>query len=285
MRIGAIFIMTLLFIGFLIPIGFSNESDLVVVTYGETTQENLECKHMVNEYFKNNAHVNVENSNNKILTAKNINDFFGSFSDKFYPKDEIYLSSLLDLNKGDELIVTVDESKITAISSEMLKSALMSAGISKGHVYVTSPIETTGDFAMANVFYSYESATNVEIPVNIKKAASFEVQTQAGIVDNSNITAKDLSNLVSGVKGKVIEENITDHTKIVNLINKENNETKLNLTNNDIEKLANAIGEVQSVQKNSNEFKNHISGFLDGHCKSKYSIENVLNGTNSLFKR
>lgn len=285
MRIGAIFIMTLLFIGFLIPIGFSNESDLVVVTYGETTQENLECKHMVNDYFKNNAHVNVENSNNKILTAKNINVLFGSFSDKFYPKDEIYLSSLLDLNKGDELIVTVDESKITAISSEMLKSALMSAGISKGHVYVTSPIETTGDFAMANVFYSYESATNVEIPVNIKKAASFEVQTQAGIVDNSNITAKDLSNLVSGVKGKVIEENITDHTKIVNLINKENNETKLNLTNNDIEKLANAIGEVQSVQKNSNEFKNHISGFLDGHCKSKYSIENVLNETNSLFKR
>ena len=94
MRIGAIFIMTLLFIGFLIPIGFSNESDLVVVTYGETTQENLDCKHMVNEYFKNNAHVNVENSNNKILTAKNINDLFGSFSDKFYPKDEIYLSSL-----------------------------------------------------------------------------------------------------------------------------------------------------------------------------------------------
>ena len=132
MRIGAIFIMTLLFIGFLIPIGFSNESDLVVVTYGETTQENLECKHMVNDYFKNNAHVNVENSNNKILTAKNINVLFGSFSDKFYPKDEIYLSSLLDLNKGDELIVTVDESKITAISSEMLKSALMSAGISKG---------------------------------------------------------------------------------------------------------------------------------------------------------
>lgn len=279
----AIFIMTLLFIGFLIPIGFSNESDLVVVAYGETTQENPQCKHAVNEYFKNNAHVNVENSNNKIITAKNINDLFGSFSDKFYPKDDVYLSSLLDLNKGDELNVTVDESGITAISSEMLKSALMSAGISKGHVYVTSPVETTGEFAMADVFYSYESATNVEIPVNIKKAASFEVQTQAGIVDKSNVTADELTKLVSDVKGKVIEENITDHTKIVNLINKENNNTKSNLTNNDIEKLADAIGEVQSVQKDSNEFKNHVSGFLDGHCKSDYSIENVINWANSLF--
>ena len=265
-------IITLIFLAIFVPIGFSSDSDFVVITYGETTEENHDYIDVVNDFFTNHAHVNVKNTNNKIITAKNVNDLFRGYVNKTYFIDQIYSSVLVDLNGKNDLNVVVDTSKITKINAKMYESALKTVGLSYGKVYITSPIEDSGETAISGVLDSYESVTNIEIPYNVQKVANLEIYTQAEIVDNSNITSDELADLVSVVKSKVIGENITDHTKIV---------SNLNITNNDVDKLADLLIEIQLVQNDANKYKNTVSEFMDGKTDSNYSIYNIMNWFNS----
>jgi len=274
-------IITLIFLAIFVPIGFSSDSDFVVITYGETTEENHDYIDVVNDFFTNHAHVNVKNTNNKIITAKNVNDLFRGYVNKTYFIDQIYSSVLVDLNGKNDLNVVVDTSKITKINAKMYESALKTVGLSYGKVYITSPIEDSGETAISGVLDSYESVTNIEIPYNVQKVANLEIYTQAEIVDNSNITSDELADLVSVVKSKVIGENITDHTKIVSLIKNYTNESNLNITNDDVDKLADLLIEIQLVQNDANKYKNTVSEFMDGKTDSNYSIYNIMNWFNS----
>lgn len=268
-------------VGLFMPIGFASESDLVVVTYGETTQSNSEYKEIVNNYFEETAHVDVANTNNKIITAKNVNDLFSSFTNQSFSKDQIFSSVCIDLNGDEDIKVTVDSSEITAVTKEMYESALKSAGITKGKIYVTSPVEASGETALSGILDSYESATNIEIPKNVKQAANHEIYVQAEIVKDSNLTSDNLTNLVSTVKNKVIDENINDHAEIVKLINKNLNKTNLTMSNNDIENIANTLEEVHSVQNDAKNYGNKLSNVIGGSVSGEFSLDNLQNLINS----
>ena len=145
----------------------------------------------------------------------------------------------------------------------MYLSALKSAGITSGHVYVTSPVTATGESALAGIMNSYEVATDVEIPDTVKEAANNEIYTQAEIVKESNVSADDLSNLVDDVKETVKEENITDHQTIVNIINNTTINYNINLSNNDIENLADSIEQIQNVQGDINSYQTEVSDVMN----------------------
>ena len=110
---------------------------------------------------------------------------------------------------------------------------------------------------------SYEVATDVEIPDTVKEAANNEIYTQAEIVKESNVSADDLSNLVDDVKETVKEENITDHQTIVNIINNTTINYNINLSNNDIENLADSIEQIQNVQGDINSYQTEVSDVMN----------------------
>ena len=238
-------LITLIFLAILVPIGFSSDSDSVVITYGETTEENHDYLDVVNDFFTNHAHVNVKNTNNKIITAKNVNDLFSGYINKTYSIDQIYSSALVDLNGKNDLTVVVDTSKITKINAKMYESALKTVGLSYGKVYITSPVEDSGETAISGVCIT---------PLLIKcRLAGFFCFWAFS----------------------------WDHTKIVSLIKNYTNESNLNITNNDVDKLADLLIEIQLVQNDANKYKNTVSGFMDGKTDSNYSIYNIMNWFNS----
>ena len=215
MRKITIAILALILVGMLIPTGFATDSNLVI-TYGETTNANDNYKSVVDAFFKSQANVDLNNVESKVITADQVNQVSSGITGKSYSSNQIYSSALLDLNDNDNLQVSVDKSKITTITGDMYISALKSAGITSGHVYVTSPVEATGESALAGIMNAYEQATDVEIPENVKEAANDEIYTQAEIVENSGVDADSLSKLVDDVKQEVSKDNITDHNTIVN---------------------------------------------------------------------
>ena len=156
-------------------------------------------------------------------------------------------------------------------------SALKSAGITKGHVYVTSPVEATGESALAGIMNSYEEVTDVKIPEKVKEAANDEIYTQAKIVNNSDVNADDLSKLVSDVKDQVSRDNVTDHNRIVNVINNHVQNNNINITNSDIENLANSIEQVQNVQGDVNIYKEKVSGIFNETGNGGFSLDGILN--------
>lgn len=281
MRKIGIAILALILVGMLIPTGFAADSNLVI-TYGETTQANNDYKSIVDAFFVNQANVDLNNVNSKVITADQVNQISSGITGKSYSSSQIYSSALLDLNDNDNLEVSVDKSKITTITGDMYISALKSAGITSGHVYVTSPVSATGESALAGIMNAYEEATDVEIPENVKEAANDEIYTQAEIVDNSGVDPDKLSQLVNDVKEEVASENVTDHDTIVNIINNYVQNNNINITNVDIENLADTIEQVQNVQGDVNYYKDQVSGFLNETSTGGFSLDGLFNWIKSL---
>ena len=270
-------ILALILLGLLIPTGFATDSNLVI-TYGESTYANNGYKSVVDAFFVNQANVDLNNVDSKVITADQVNQVSSGITGKSYSSDQIFSSAYLDLNDNDNLEVSVDKSKITTITGNMYISALKSAGITSGHVYVTSPMEATGESALAGIMNAYEEATNVEIPENVKEAANDEIYTQADIVENSGVDAEKLSQLVDDVKQEVSKDNVTDHNTIVNIINNHVQTNNINITNSDIENLANTIEQVQNVQGDVNYYKDQVNGFLnDTSSNGGFSLDGLLN--------
>lgn len=258
-----IVILSIILVGMVIPAGFSGEVSPVVITYGETTHANSDYKADVDAFFKNQANADIKSASEKIITANEVNKISSGITGKTYSSSQIYSSALVDLNENDNLEVSVDKSKITTITGDMYLSALKSAGITSGHVYVTSPVTATGESALAGIMNSYEEATNVEIPEKVKEAANNEIYTQAEIVKNSDVDADDLSKLVDDVKEEVEVNNVTDHTTIVNIINNYTVTNNINITNSDIENLATSIEQIQNVQGDVNNYESEVSHIIN----------------------
>ena len=257
-------LLAIIVVGMLIPVGFSTNDSQVVITYGETTYNNANYKNTVDTFFENNAGGNLKNIDSKIITASDVNKISGSITGKTYSSDQVFSSALVDLKENDNLEVSVDKSKITTITGDMYISALKSSGITAGHVYVTSPVEATGESALAGIMNSYEEVTDVKIPDTVKEAANNEIYTQAEIVKNSDVNAEKLSDLVDDVKEEVKVNNVTDHSTIVNIINNYTVTNNINITNSDIENLATSIEQTQNVQGDVNTYQSEVSGIMNG---------------------
>lgn len=271
-----IILLSIIIVGILIPVGFSSNDKLIVITYGETTQHNSNYKSTVDEFFKQQSNLDPNNINSKIITANDVNKISKSITGKTYTSDQVFSSALVNLKDNNDLKVSVDKSKITTITGEMYLSALKSAGIKSGHVYVTSPVTATGESALAGIMNSYEEATNVKIPETVKEAANDEIFTQAEIVENSKVNSDDLSKLVDNVKQTVKKNNITDHKTIVNVINNYTKNNNINMSNNDIENLATSIEKIQNAQGDVNNYESQVSTSING--SSSNSENNLLGG-------
>jgi len=273
MRKITIAILALVLVGMLIPTGFATDSNLVI-TYGESTNANSNYKSIVDSFFTSQANVNLGDVNSKVITADQVNQVSSGITGKSYSSDQIFSSAFLDLNDNDNLEVSVDKSKITTITGNMYISALKSAGITSGHVYVTSPMEATGESALAGIMNAYEEATDVEIPETVKEAANDEIYTQAEIVENSGVDAEKLSQLVDDVKQEVSSDNVTDHDTIVNIINNYVQTNNINITSSDIENLADTIEQVQNVQGDVNYYKGQVDDLLNnGNSTGGFSLD------------
>ena len=271
-----IVILSIILIGMVIPAGFSGEANSVVITYGETTHANSDYKANVDSFFKSQSGLDLKNAAEKIITANDVNKISSSITGKTYSSSQIFSSALLDLNDNDKLEVSVDKSKITTITGDMYISALKSSGIKSGHVYVTSPVSATGESALAGIMSCYEAATNVTIPETVKEAANNEIYTQAEIVENSNVSADNISKMVDDVKETVQQNNITNHTTIVNIIYNYTVTNNINITDSDIENLANSIEQLQNVQGDINNYEVKVSGVLNNTKDTKGFLDGLF---------
>ncbi len=284
-KILVICLVTILLAVALVPTGFAASDKQVVITYGETTYNSQQYKSIVDNYFAGKTNYDISSVESKVITAGDVNEISSGFSGKTYNSNQIFSSALLDLDQNGEITVEVDNS-INTITPKMYMSALKSAGIQGGHVYVTSPVSATGESALAGIMDCYEEATDVEIPDNVKEAASQEISTQAEIINNSNVSADDLSNLVDDVKEKVSEENITDHDAIVTIINDYSTNYNINISDSDIENLADTIEQVQLAQDDANAYKEQISDFVNSSASdSGFSLDSLFNSLFDIFNQ
>ena len=259
----------------------------VVVTYGETTYNNQNYKDMVDSYFTANSNVDMKEADSSIVTASDVNKISKDITQKSYSSNQIYSCALLDLSDSGKIDIDVDNSKITTVTASMYRSALDSAGITTGHVVVTSPVTATGESALAGIMKSYETATNIEIPEEVKEAANEEIYTQAEIVENTNASADAVADLFTQVKDEVARQNTTDRTTIINIITNIASNNNINISENDINNLAESVEHTQAVQDQAAQYQSQISEYLNSDEAQSFFdqlwsfIQSILNSLTS----
>ncbi|MCD7781862.1 MAG: DUF1002 domain-containing protein [Methanosphaera sp.] len=264
-KLAGILIILFIIVGLFVPldsIGVSSNSSNTAITYGIATYNNDDYKNTVDTYFEENGNVNLNNANETIITASDVNEISGNISSRTYNDDQVLSCALVDLSSNNDLTVDVDESKITTVTEEMYISALNSSGITQGHVIVTSPTTATGESALAGIMESYETATGVEIPSEVKDAANNEIYTQSEVVNNSNATADEVADLVSEAKDQVSQENTTDNQTIISIVTNIASNNNINISDDDINNIANSISESQSVQDQASDYQSQISDYV-----------------------
>ncbi len=257
-------ILVILAIGLILPNVLANDNN-VVITYGETTYNNQDYKNIVDIYFSKSCP--IHEAEMECINADEVNKISTSISQKTYNSNQILSSALLDLNNQD-LFVEVDNSKITTITQKMYESALKSAGIDKGQVIITSPVPATGESALAGIMECYENITQVSVPEEVKESANKEIYAEGEIIENSNITPETLSDLVDDVKEEAEEINANTSDEIVKIINNETTEKNIPLEEEDVDKLAEAIFDVHSVQDIAKEYETELSNSIENNTNS-----------------
>ncbi len=270
-----IILLSVLIVGIALPMGFSAQQGGKVITYGETTYNNANYKSNVDNFFSQQAHVDPSKIQSKIITASDVNKISSTISQRTYSSDQIFSSALVNLDENGAIKVTVDKAQITVVTADMYISALKSAGITHGHVYVTSPVPATGESALAGIMHAYEQATNVQIPERVQEAANKEIYTEAQIVENDNVSADKLSTMVNDVKVTVQNNNITDHRTIVNIIQNYTINNNINMSNSSIENLATSIGQTQTVQGDVQNYSNQVNNVI-GNTTGGFSLDGLL---------
>ena len=263
-KIIGIVILVIVAFGLFVPLGSSgsNGDSSIAVTYGETTYNNHEYKQMVDEYFEKNGNVNLNDTDEKVITSNDVNRISSGISQRTYNSNQIFSCAMVDLNGNNNIKIDVDP-KITTVTPSMYKSALDSAGIKKGHVVVTSPVTATGESALAGIMKAYETATGQLIPEEVKNAANNEIYTQSEVVNNTNLSADDVAQLVDEAKEEVAKENTTDKQTIINIVNNIASNNNIQIAGDDINNLADSIQQTQSVQDQESQYQSQVSNYVN----------------------
>ena len=275
--VGAIVLLLIALVVF-VPVGFSGQSDgtNVVVTYGETTYNNANYKSIVDNYF------GVNNAKETVITASDVNKISSGISQRTYNSNQIFSCAMLDLSSDNNIRIDVDNSKITTVTASMYKSALESAGITKGYVKITSPVSATGESALAGVMQSYEKSTGVEIPKEVKDAANDEIYTQTEIVNNTGASADDVAKLMDEIKEEVSKQNTTDRQTIINIVNNVVNNYNINISDNDINNIVNTVQETQAVKDKAADYQSQINNFVNS-SEGQSFIDSIMAFINSFI--
>lgn len=274
--IGAVILLIIAMILFA-PVGFSSSSDgAIVVTYGETTFNNANYKSIVDNYF------GVDNAKESVITASDVNKISSGISNRHYNSNQIFSCAMVDLTSDNNIRIDVDSSMITTVTPSMYKSALESAGITKGYVKITSPVVATGESALAGVMQSYEESTGLDIPDEVKDAANAEIYTQAEIVNNTGASADDVAKIMDEVKDEVAKRNTTDRDTIISIVNNVVNNYNINISDNDIDNIVTTVQQTQAVQDKASEYQAEINNFIKSD-KGQSFIDSLMSFINSLL--
>lgn len=253
------------------------------VTYGETTNANMNMKNTVNSYFQSKTSKNINDATSKVVTASEVNAISTNITGNTYPSSQIFSCAMVDLSYNQGIDIVVDTSKITVVTPKMYANALESCGINNGYVVVSSPVSASGEAALAGVLDSYEIAVGTPIPEQAKKAATEELHTETQIVNETGQDPNKIADLFSNAKNQIQSQNLQDPAKIKVIVVNIANNMNINLTDQQAQQIANTISDSQKAQSSLTDFKNQLQNATNQATKSGGIIDQIMNYLHSIY--
>ncbi|MGB9979248.1 DUF1002 domain-containing protein [Methanobacterium sp.] len=253
------------------------------VTIGVATNSNDQWKSSVMDYFQSHIDKNVSTATTKLITASEVNEISQNITGRTYSSNQIYSCAMVDLSYNNGINVTVDSSKINVVTPKMYANALKSLGIQNGYVVVTSPIQASGESALAGVLKSYEVAVGAQIPDSAKQVATDTLYTETSIANQTGQSPDTIANLFEQVQNEVQKQNLQDPSQIKVIVINIANNLNINISDSQAQQIANTISNSQKVQGDLAGFKSQLQNVTDQLSQSGGILGQIMSYIQSAF--
>ena len=202
-----------------------------VVTLGADLSE--EQKQTMLNYFK----VNVNEA--QIITVTNQDE--RNHLANYIPLSQIgsHTFSCAYVNPTNSGGIKVRTANLNYVTGNMIATTLTTAGIRNCEVIAACPFKVSGTGALTGIQMAYETAVGEVLSSEKKDLAVKEIKVTedlAATVGNSNAT-----NVVNKAKMEIIENNVTEHTEIYNIVNNVVVENNVNIDQTQIDQVVNLM--------------------------------------------
>ncbi len=246
--------------------------DNAVTVYGASLENNASAKNTTSNLLgtKNSDKVTYVNADdlNKYLNMQSSNDVL---------KSSIRITKTSE-GSGLNLTINQDQGKITKVTEDTYKNALMTAGIQDADVTIASSEDVTGESALAGVYKAFE-AQGEKVDANKTKVAQEELSTINQIASENQgqegFSQSQLNKTIAESKQAVAEKSgnvsVTEITNIVNQKIEDNGLTNI-VNNNQINMIVNVIDKAQQngsfSGENAKKFINSSKDYVNNLVKS-----------------
>lgn len=246
--------------------------DNAVTVYGAALENNPTAKDTTANLLgtKNSDKTTYVNANdlNKYLNMQSSNDVL---------KSSIRITKT-SKGSGLNLNINQDAGKITKVTEDTYKNALMTAGIKDADVTIASSEDVTGESALAGVYKAFE-AQGESVDSNRTQVAQEELSTINQISDENSgqegFSQSQLNKTIAESKQAVAEKtgnvNVNEITNIVNQKIEDNGLTQV-ISQNQINMIVNVIDKAQKdgvfSGENAKDFINNSKDYVNDIVKS-----------------
>ena len=155
--------------------------------------------------------------------------------------------------------LVVDTNNVTWVNANMIKNALITAGIENANVKVSAPFTVSGTAAMTGILKGFENSKDgKKLDESTKKTANEEVAVTGKL--GEKIGQDKAAGLINEVKSEVIKDKPKDDAGITKIVNNVTNNYNYNLSKDDV---SNVVGLMKNVNKLNLDYSK-VKDQLDG---------------------
>lgn len=173
--------------------------------------------------------------------------------------------------------LVVKTNNVSWVNANMIKNALITAGIENANVKVSAPFTVSGTAAMTGILKGFENNKDgKKLDESTKKTANEEVAVTGKL--GQKIGQDKAAGLINEVKSEVIKDKPKDEAGITEIVNNVTNNYNYDLSKDDVN---NIVGLMTNVNKLNLDYSK-VKGQLEGVAST---MKNTLDSdkTKSLF--
>ncbi|KOF57381.1 MULTISPECIES: DUF1002 domain-containing protein [Clostridium] len=166
--------------------------------------------------------------------------------------------------------LNVSTHNIYWVNANMIKNALITAGIQNANVVAAAPFNVSGTAALTGILKGFESSkSGNKISEASKEAANQELVTTGNL--GQKIGKDKAAGLMNEVKKEVVEEKPNDKAETQKIVQNVVNNYNYNLSKDDISKITDVMDKINGLNLNYSKIKGQLNGVankLEGVLKS-----------------
>lgn len=154
--------------------------------------------------------------------------------------------------------LNVSTNNIYWVNSNMIKNALITAGIKNANVKAAAPFNVSGTAALTGILKGFEnSSSGTKIDENKKKVANDELMTTGEIGDK--IGKDKAAGLMNDIKTQVIKDKPKDTEGVRKIVENVTNNYNVNLSSGDIDKITALMNKINGLNLNFSDIKGQLN--------------------------